>query len=55
MAILYGCDLQFKMQLWNRLLPQVIITLNLLQSSCLNPRLSTYTQVQENFDFNRTP
>ena len=43
------------MQNWDRLLEQVEITLNLLRPSILNPRLSTYAQINGEFDFNRKP
>ena len=43
------------MHLWDRLLPQARITLNLLQGSRINPKLSAYTQAHGAFDFNKTP
>jgi hypothetical protein len=43
------------MHLWCRLLPQCTMTLNMLRHSRLNPRLSAYTQLEGNFDFNHTP
>jgi hypothetical protein len=46
----------FPMHFWVGLLPQAIITLNLLRSSHLNPRLvSAYEHLEGTFDFNRTP
>ena len=45
----------FPLHLWDRLLPQAEITLNLLRASNINPRLSAYAQVHGAFDFNRTP
>ena len=43
------------MQNWDRLVEQAEITLNLLQTSRLNPKLSAYTQLNGTFDYNRTP
>jgi len=45
----------FAMNLWNKLIPQASIILNLLQPSNLNHYLSAYIQVYEVFNFNRTP
>jgi virulence-associated protein VapD len=39
-AGLYSVDPSFPMHLWDRLLPQAEITLNLLRTSCLHPQLS---------------
>jgi hypothetical protein len=41
--------------LWDNLVKQANITLNLLRASCLNPKLSAYAQLHGSFDFNRTP
>jgi hypothetical protein len=46
---------KFPMNLWDRLLPQAIPTLNLLRTSRLNPHLSAYAHVHGVFDFNHTP
>ena len=43
------------MNLWDRFIPQAIITLKLLRSFCLNPKLFAYAQVYGAFDFDRTP
>jgi hypothetical protein len=48
-------DPNFPLILWDRLLPQALITLNLLRTSRINPRLSAWAQVHGLFDFNRTP
>ena len=40
--------------LWDQLLPQAEITLNLLGAQ-LNPKLSAWAQLHGTFDFNRTP
>ena len=45
----------FPMHLWCRLIPQSILSLNLLRGSRTNPKLSTNAQVHGSFDFNATP
>ena len=40
---------------WDRLIPQAEITLNLLSSSQINPRLSSYATLYGTYDFNRVP
>ena len=45
----------FPMKLWDRLIPQAEITLNLLRGSRMNPKLSAYAQIHGPFDYNRTP
>jgi hypothetical protein len=48
-------DPTFPLQLWDKLLPQATITLNLLRKSRINPRMSAYAQLNGHFDFNITP
>jgi hypothetical protein len=43
------------MHLWNRLLPQAVITLNILRTSRINPKLSAATHIYGQYDFNRAP
>ena len=45
----------FPLHLWCRLLPQAILTLNLLRPSRINPKLSAHAQLHGQFDFNATP
>ena len=45
----------FPFYLWDRLFPQVIMTLNMLRQSQLNPGLSAYEQVDGIQNFERTP
>jgi hypothetical protein len=45
----------FPTTLWNQLLPPALMTLNLLRTSRINPRLLAWSQVHGLFDFNRTP
>ena len=54
-SILHGTDKHFPAWLWCQILPQVIITLNMLQPSRINPKLSAYEQIFRVFDYNRTP
>ena len=54
-AGLSGTDPDFPLHLWDRLLPQALLTLNLLRASHINPRLSAQAQLHGAFDFNRTP
>ena len=52
---LYNVDPQFPLYLWDRLLPQVTMALNMLRQSWLNPGLSAYEQVDGIHNFERTP
>jgi hypothetical protein len=45
----------FPLHLWDRLIPQVVMTLNLLQQSCLCPQLSANAQLNNIYDYNRNP
>jgi hypothetical protein len=54
-AGLCSTDKDFPLHLWDRLLPQALISLNLLRGSRINPRLSAYAQLHGDFDYNRTP
>jgi hypothetical protein len=54
-AGLCGTDQNFPLLLWDCLLPQALLTLKLLRTSHLNPRLSAQTMVHSAFDFNRMP
>jgi hypothetical protein len=54
-AGLSSTDKDYPLDLWDKLVAQSIITLNLLRRSRINPQLSAYAQVFGSFDFNRTP
>jgi hypothetical protein len=43
------------MHVWDRLLAQSSITLNLLRPSRRNPKISTYNMLEGTFNYNRTP
>ena len=45
----------FPLYLWDRLFPQVIMTINMLRRSQLNPGLSAYEQVDGIHNFEQTP
>jgi hypothetical protein len=48
-------DTLYPLQLWDKFLPQVKLTLNLLRFSCRNPALSSNKEMYRAFDFNKTP
>jgi hypothetical protein len=54
-AGLCSVDPNFPLRLWDRLLPQVTITLNLVRQSRLNPKVSVYAQLYGHYDFNQAP
>ena len=54
-AGLCSVDQNFPLHLWDKLLPQAELTLNLLRGSRINPKLSAHAQLHGTFDFNRTP
>jgi hypothetical protein len=43
------------MHLWDRILPQAVITLNMLRTSRINPKLLAATHIFGQYDFNRAP
>ena len=45
----------FPLNKWDSLLPQAVITLNLLRTSRLNPKLSAHALLNGPYDFNTTP
>jgi hypothetical protein len=48
-------DSKYPMSEWDRLLPQTILTLNLLRSSRTHPFLSAHASLFGQYDFNRIP
>jgi hypothetical protein len=48
-------DKTFPMHLWDRLLPQAVITVNMLHISRINPNLSASTHIDGQYDYNRAP
>jgi hypothetical protein len=53
--MLCSTDKQFPIHLWDRLIPQAVITLNLLHQSRLNPKLPAHAQLNGPFKYNATP
>ena len=54
-AGLSSTDPNFPLYLWDLLLPQAEMSLNLLRGSRINPKLSACAQVFGQYDYNRTP
>ncbi len=54
-AILAGVDDSFLMRLWDNLLPQTILTLNLLLQSNVAPTVLAWQYVHGPFDYNKMP
>ncbi|KAL7534171.1 hypothetical protein ACHAWF_006436, partial [Thalassiosira exigua] len=55
LSILAGVADDFPLQLWDRLLPQAEITLNLLRQSNATPTVSAYAHMSGPFDYNKMP
>jgi hypothetical protein len=54
-AGLCSTNKSFPIHLWDRLLPQTVITLNMLRTSRINPKLSAATHIYGQYDSNRAP
>jgi hypothetical protein len=54
-SILAGVDDTFPMRLWDKLLPQTVLTLNLLRQANAVPTISAWQYVHGNFDYNKMP
>ena len=54
-AGLCSCDPHFPLHLWDQLLPQAELSLNLLRGSRINPQLSAHAQVFGQFNFSSHP
>lgn len=54
-AGLCSVDPAFPLHLWDLLLPQALITLNLMRTSRLDTNISAYQQIYGHFDFKATP
>jgi hypothetical protein len=55
LAILEEVDTSFPMTLWDRLVPQVVLTLNLLRQAKADPKMSAYEFVHGKMDYNKMP
>ena len=54
-ARLCSTNAAFSLHLWDELLEQATITINLLHQSRLDPHLSAYTHAFQPFNYTRTP
>ena len=54
-AGLCSLDDEFPINLWDRLLPQAMLTINLLRGSRINPKHSAWSQLFGPYDFNKEP
>ena len=45
----------FPLTLWDKLIPQTNMTLNMLRKSRVNPKLTAYEEFEGTFNFNSTP
>ena len=55
LSVLAGVSDDFPLQLWDRLLPQTEITINLLRQSNATPTVSAYAHLSGPFDYNKMP
>ena len=55
LSVLAGVAEDFPLQLWDRLLPQTEITINLLRQSNATPSVSAYAHLCGPFDYNKMP
>jgi hypothetical protein len=54
-AGLCSTDNEFPIHLWDRLLPQALITINLMRGSRINPKHSAWSQLFGPYNFNKEP
>ena len=54
-ATLFGIDDKYPGNQWCQLIKSSTKTLNMLQGSRINPKLSAYQQIWGDFDYNTTP
>lgn len=52
---LCSADSEFDLALWDHLLPQATLTLNLLRPSALDPLISAWQQLEGSYDYNAHP
>ena len=55
LSVLAGTAQYFLSSLWDRLLPQVEITINLLRQPNATPNVLAYTYLSGPFDYNKMP
>jgi hypothetical protein len=54
-ATLWSLNKNFPLHLWDHLIPQSVLTLNLLRGSHINPKLSAWAQINGPYDYNAAP
>ncbi len=54
-AVIAGLDEKFPIHEWHRIIPQTLLTLNLLRPSNVSPNVSAYAHHHGQFDYNRMP
>ena len=54
-AIISGTNPEFPSNCWDLLVPQTVITLNLIRLSRINPAIFAHVQIKGNFNFNDIP
>ena len=54
-VVLSSTHKDFPLHLWCQLIPHAILTLNLLQQSCMNAKISGYAQLHGELNYNATP
>ena len=54
-SILAGLEDTFPIHQWDRLVPQAVLTLNLLRQANVAPHVSAYAYLHEQYDYNRMP
>jgi hypothetical protein len=52
-SILCSTEKTLPMYLWDRLLPHAVITLHMLRTSRINPKISASTHIDGQYDYNR--
>ena len=55
LSVLAGTAISFPPNLWDRLLPQSKVTINLLRQSNATPNVSAYAHLSGPFDYNKMP
>jgi hypothetical protein len=55
LSILAGVNAAFPLYLWDLLLPQAKLTVNLLHQATIDPKISAWEYFNGPFDFNKTP
>jgi hypothetical protein len=54
-ATMAGVSDDFPILQWHKLVPQIVLTLNLLRQSHVAPNISAYAYHHSNLDYNRMP